>query len=177
MCRRSRRASVGRDSLCGITMAKSFPTKTRLAGRFFGSQSRRSKAPRKARTAGQSSTVGYRLRRYVSILQMKQILLAPWPFRISRQRTSQTNAGNDALPLPLRLNLNRLPENRSRDEAEEEDSRTRNQYLDGPQGCIGFKHAGWLQAATCVGTYFFNKIVLVPGEPDQREVSNCMREL
>src|SRR5438105_12079653 len=73
-------------------MVKSFPTKTRRAGRFFGSQSRRSKALRKGRTAGQSSAVGYRLRRYVSILQMRQILLAPWPFRIPRPRKSPANA-------------------------------------------------------------------------------------
>src|SRR5438105_8036560 len=73
-------------------MVKSFPTKTRRAGRFFGSQSRRSKALRKGRTAGQSSTVGYRLRRYVSILQMRQILLAPWPFQIRQHRKSRANA-------------------------------------------------------------------------------------
>ncbi len=87
---------------------------TQLAGRFSGSQSRRSKAPRKGRIAGQSSTVGYRLLRCVSISPMKQTLLAPWPFQIPRPQSSPANAVNDALPLPLHLNLNRLPEDRSR---------------------------------------------------------------
>jgi Predicted acid phosphatase len=64
--------------------------------------------------AGQSSTVGYRLLRCVSISQMKQTLLAPWPFQIPRPRRSPANAVNDALPLPLHLNLNRLPEDISR---------------------------------------------------------------
>ena len=42
-------------------------------------------------------------------------LLAPWPFRIPQQRRSRANAVNDdALPLPLRQNLNRLPEDKSR---------------------------------------------------------------
>ena len=96
-------------------MVKSFPTKTRPAGRFFGSQSRRSKALRKGRTAGQSSTTGSRLLPCASISQMRQILLAPWPFRIPQRRRSRANAVNDdALPLPLRQNLNRLPEDRSR---------------------------------------------------------------
>src|SRR5436190_6932772 len=36
--RSSRRASDGRGNLCGITMAKSFPTKTRRAGRVFRSE-------------------------------------------------------------------------------------------------------------------------------------------
>src|SRR5205823_14120985 len=92
-----------------------FPTKTRPAGRFFGSQSRRSKALRKGQTAGQLSTVGCRLLHYVSISQMRQILLAPWPFRIPQRRRSRANTVNDgALPLPLRQNLNRLQEDRSR---------------------------------------------------------------
>src|SRR5437773_11054074 len=96
-------------------MVKSFPTKTRRVGRFFGSQSRRSKALRKGRTAGQSSTTGSRLLPCASISQMRQILLAPWPFRIPQRRRSRANAVNDdALPLPLRQNLNRLPEDRSR---------------------------------------------------------------
>src|SRR5258707_262660 len=111
---RSRRASVGRDSLCGTTTAKLSPTKTQPVGRFFGSQSPRSKAPRKGRIAGQSSTVGYRLLRCVSISPMKLTLLAPWPFQIPQPRRSSANAVNDALPLPLHLNLNRLPEGISR---------------------------------------------------------------
>src|SRR5213080_3135186 len=73
-------------------MAKSFPPKTRPAGRFFGSQSRRSKAPPKALIAGQSSTVGCRLRRYVSISQTRQTLLTPWTFRLPQRRTSRANA-------------------------------------------------------------------------------------
>ena len=107
-------ASVGRGSLCGITTAKLSPTKTRLAGRFFRSPSRRSKVLRKGQIAGQSSTVGYRLLRCVSISQMKQTSLAPWPFQIPRPQRSPANAVNNALPLPLRLNLNPLPEDRSR---------------------------------------------------------------
>src|SRR5947207_1873357 len=96
-------------------MAKSFPTKTRRAGRFFGSQSRRSKAPRKGQIAGQLSTVGYRSHRCVSISQTRQTLLAPWLFQIPRLRKSPANAVNDdVLPLPLRLNLSHLPEDRSR---------------------------------------------------------------
>src|SRR5262245_57025441 len=94
-------------------MAKSFPTKTRLVGRFFGSRSRRLKAPRKGRIAGQSSTVGYRLRHCVSISQMRQTLLAPWPFQIHQPQRSRTNAVSDALPLPFPLNLN-SSEDRSR---------------------------------------------------------------
>src|SRR5947207_937964 len=95
-------------------MAKSFPTKTRRAGRFFGSQSRRSKAPRKGRIAGQLSTVGYPSHRCVSISQTRQTLLAPWLFQIHQRRRCRANGANDALPLPLRLNLYRLPEDRSR---------------------------------------------------------------
>src|SRR5215208_6633983 len=117
ICRRNRRASVGRDSLCGNTMVKSFPTKTRRAARFFGSQSPPSKAPRKARIAGQSSTGGRRLPRYVSISPMRQILLAPCPFQIPQRRRSRANAVNDALPLPLKRH--RLPKERSRESGEE----------------------------------------------------------
>src|SRR5438874_385699 len=136
-------------------MVRSFPTKTRRVGRFFGSQSRRSKAPRKARIAGQSSTVGCRLRRYVSISQTRQTLLARWPFRIPQQRRSRANAVNDnALPLPLRQNLNRLPEDRSRG-----------------RGRLPARESNILEG------HFSNKILFVPGEPHLMEGSNRMREL
>ena len=100
-------------AVCAALRRQFFPTKTRPVGRFFGSQSPRLKALRKGRIAGQSSTVGYRLLRCVSISRMRRTSLAPWLFQISRLRGSAANAVNDTLPLPLRLNLN-LPEDRSR---------------------------------------------------------------
>src|SRR6476620_8594167 len=137
-------------------MSKSFSTKTRRAGRFFGSQSPRSKAPRKARIAGQSSTVGRRLRRYVSISQMRRILLAPCPFQIPQRRRSRANAVNDdALPLPLRQNLNRLPEDRSRGSGR----------LPHGKAIVGRPTGPWIRglgstrrvtaSCPCVVTYFF----------------------
>src|SRR5215217_635486 len=92
-------------------MAKWSQAKTRQGGRFFGLPLHRSKAPQKGRTAGQSSTVGYRLPRCVSISQTKGTLLEPWPFQIHLRRRYPANAVNDHA-LPLRLNRSRLAEDR-----------------------------------------------------------------
>ena len=66
---------VGRANLYDTTMAKSFLTKIRWGARSSGSPLPRWKAQRKGLTAGQSSTIGYRLLRYASISRMKRISL------------------------------------------------------------------------------------------------------
>jgi 5'/3'-nucleotidase SurE len=79
------KAFGGPANLYAITMARLFQIRIRWGARSSGSPSLRCKALPKGPTAGQSSTIGYRLLHCVSILPMKQILLEPWHFRI-RQR-------------------------------------------------------------------------------------------